>query len=288
MANKLSAFLKLTRIEHSLMVILAVVAAELIAGGLPGVFNFIYYLFPPILVNMGAFAINDYFDIEADKLNKRLDRPLVSGALSKESAYTAAIACFLIGTALSFLINLYAFIIVAVFAFLSYLYSYSLKDTLLVGNVYVAFSMAIPFIYGNFLVSSNINPTIILISFVVFLSGLAREIHGTIRDAAGDAKARGSKNLVRFLGKDKAALFALLLYVEAIAISIFMFFYSAPFKLNLVYIVPVFIADLIFIYVAFGYLKRKDRKFFDLSRNLSLAAMGLVLLTYIFSAVFYL
>jgi geranylgeranylglycerol-phosphate geranylgeranyltransferase len=207
--NKLAAFLRLTRIEHSVMLIIAVVAAELISGGIPGLGILILSILSPALISMGAFAINDYFDVETDRANKRKERPLVSGAISKESALAIAVALLLAGVALSFFINLSAFIIAAIFAGLAYLYSYGLKDTLLLGNAYIALSMAIPFLYGNFVVALQLNPNILLISFVVFLSGLAREIHGMIRDRSGDARIRRSRNLVRSIGVRKSAIFCI-------------------------------------------------------------------------------
>jgi geranylgeranylglycerol-phosphate geranylgeranyltransferase len=285
--NKIVAVAKLTRIEHSLMLVVAVLAAELIVGGLPGTTVLLLSLITPILISMGAFAINDYFDVGADKANGRMDRPIVSGAITKRGAYYIAMFCLVVGSLASLFINMYAFIIAIVFAVLSYLYSYKLKDTLLLGNAIVAFSMVIPFIYGNFVVSNLINMNIVLISLVVFLSGLAREVHGMVRDRVGDLAARKSRNLVYSIGAKNSSLFALTLYVEGIAVSIFMFFYAWPFKYNLVYIVPITVVNLVFLYISYGYIAKGTRKFFGLSRNLSLAAMAVALLTYLLSAIVY-
>lgn len=285
--NGLKAIAKLTRIEHSLMLVVAVLAAELIAGGIPNINILALSLVTPILTSMGAFAINDYFDVQTDKENKRLDRPIVSGAISKKNAYNVAVACLIVGAAASLFINAYAFVIALLFALFSYLYSYKMKDILLLGNIYVAISYAIPFIYGNFVVSPHINITILLISFVVFLAGLAREIHGMIRDRAGDIKVRHSNNLISHIGVRGSATFAFILYAEAVAISIFIFVYSAPFMFNLVYAIPITIVGLVFLYLGWGHIYIDKRKFFDLSRNLSLAAMSLALLAYLFSAVFF-
>jgi geranylgeranylglycerol-phosphate geranylgeranyltransferase len=286
--NKIKALAKLTRIEHSILLIIAVIAAELIAGGIPAIPIFILSILSPALNSAGAFAINDYFDLETDKANKRTSRPLVSGALKKSTAHNVALVCFVVGTLLSAFIGIYPFIIALVFNLLSYLYSYKLKDMLLVGNVYVALSMAIPFIYGNFVVSNTINPIIILITFVIFLTGLAREIHGMIRDREGDLKIRHSKNLIHYIGVRRSAIFAFTLYIEGIVISFFLFIYKPPFEYNLIYVIPITLVNLILIYIAFGYLTKDNRAFFDLARNLSLAAMGIALLTYLFSAIFYL
>ena len=285
--NKLIAVAKLTRIEHSVMLMLAVVAAELVVGGIPPATIFVLSLLTPALVSMGAFAINDYFDVEADRANKRTSRPIVAGAISKRSALLVAIITFAAGSLLSIFINPYAFAIAVLFSVLAYLYSYKLKDMVLTGNVYIAFSMVIPFVYGNLVVVQSISMNIILISFVVFLSGLAREIHGMIRDKEGDIKIRRSRNLVYHLRADKAATFALILYLEAVAISLFMFVYSLPFMYNLVYIAPVMLANAMFVYVSLGYKFRKDRGFHDLSRNLSLAGMLIAILAFLFAALFY-
>jgi hypothetical protein len=77
------------------------------------------------------------------------------------------------------------------------------------------------------------------------------------------------------------------LYLEGIAISLFMFVFLLPFKYNLVYIVPIVVANLMFFYVAVGYLSKDSRRFFDMSRNLSLLAMGIALISYLISAIFY-
>jgi len=277
--NKVAALLKLTRIEHSLMLVLAVVAAELIVNGVPPAWLLVLSVIPAVLISMGAFAINDYFDVKVDTLNKR-KRPIVIGAISKQVALKVSIACFVLGVFVSVFINVYTFLIAAVFAILAFL--------LLVGNVYIAFTMVIPFIYGNYVVANTPANIIILISPIIFLSGFAREIHGMIRDYEGDIKGRNMHNVISIMGTEKSALFALSLYLEAIALSIFMFFFEAPFAYNLIYAVMIAIVDVVLIYVGLMFVKnRLTRKQFDLSRNLSLGAMALALIAFMVSALIY-
>jgi geranylgeranylglycerol-phosphate geranylgeranyltransferase len=289
--GRLSAFLRLTRIEHSLMLVIAVLAAELISGSVIIGVPFVASLITPILVSMGSFAINDYFDVEADKANGFKDRPIVSGQISKKAAFNWAVGLLVVGALVSALINVYALAIAIIFAGLAFLYSYKLKDTLLVGNVYIAFSMVIPFIYGAFVVSRTVGLPIMLVSLTIFLSGLAREIHGMIRDKDGDSKVRKSKNMLHYMSPRGAGVVSLALYLEAVVISIYMFLqYFFPFYHNLVYIIPIAITDIMLLYVAFGELAiKKDRKSFHrLSRNLSLAAMTIALIAYLAAALLYL
>lgn len=285
--GRAGAFLRLTRIEHSIMLVIAVVAAELISGHITMGIQFLASIVTPILVSMGSFAINDYFDVEADKANGFVDRPIVSGKISKREALEWSIALLVVGALVSALINPYALAIAVVFAGLAFLYSYRLKDTLLVGNVYIAFSMVIPFIYGDFVVSKSLSIMIVLISVVIFLSGLAREVHGMIRDREGDAKVRKSKNVLHYMSPKGAGFVALALYIEAIFISVYMFlYYYPPFYHNLVYIVPIALTDAMLAYVAIGELlaKHNRKRFHRLSRNMSLAAMTIALLAYLGAA----
>jgi len=283
----LGAFARLTRIEHSFMLVVAVLAGELISGAMPSLLVLVLSFITPVFISMSSFAINDYFDVESDRLNKRLDRPIVSGQVTKKQALDIAVASFIIGIAASVLINVYALTIALAFGALAMLYSYKLKDTLLWGNIYIALSMAIPFIYGDFVVSHVLAINIILISFVVFLSGLAREIHGMIRDYEGDRKARKTKNLIKYFGTLRSAYVAFLLYIEAVVISLFMFFYEKPFAYNLVYIIPIVLVDVVLLYIAAMHTKRNDHKFFKLSRNASLAAMAVAIFTYLVSALLF-
>ena len=286
--GKLAAVIRLTRLEHSIMLVVAVLAAELIAGQLPSSYILALSLIAPIFISMGAFAINDYFDVAADRANKRKDRPIVSGAISKSEALSISIACALIGFAASLFINTYAFIISVVFGLLAFMYAYRLKDILILGNAYIALSMVIPFIYGSY-VSSSINANIILICFVIFLSGFAREIHGMIRDYKGDIKARRVRNLVYHIGTARSSYVALMLYAEAVAISLFMFFFRLPFSYNLAYLAPILLVDAILLWVSIGYARGKNsQRFFKLSRNVSLGAMALALVTYLIVPLLYL
>lgn len=287
--NKIKAIFKLTRIEHSIILVIAVLAAEALTiqytHHMPSLLVIALSLITPIFVSMGSFAINDYYDIKTDKLNKRTDRPLVNGSLSKTEARIIALVSFLIGVIASLFINYIAFVIALVFALLAILYSYKLKDIFLAGNVYIAFSMVIPFIYGNYVVSNSLQLDIVFISLIIFLAGLAREIHGMIRDEKGDQKGRKSRNLVYHIGVLRSAEVAFILYVEAIVISIYLYFFAAPFAFNFYYIVPIAITDIMLAYIAVGHLLQyKSEKFFRLSRDASLAAMALALLAFILAA----
>ncbi len=285
--NKLEAFMRLTRIEHSAILVFAVIAAELISSGLPKLPILALSLIVPIFISMSSFAINDYFDVEADRANKRLGRPIASGQISKNGALAISIICMAIGIGASLFINLYAALIAIIFGALAVLYSYRLKDMLMVGNIYIAFTYGIAFIFGDLVVSKTLLIGIVAIFFAVFLAGLAREIHGMVRDYEGDSRARKTKNLLHYISKTRAAQIALVLYVESIMITIFLFFFDFPFRFNVYYLVPIAIGDLIIAYVAVACLIRNDLKTYRFTRNLTLVAMGVSLLGYLLAPLLY-
>ncbi len=283
--SKPIAILKLTRIEHSIMLVIAVLAAELITKSLPNYFLLVMSLITPIFISMASFAINDYYDIEVDKLNRKMNRPLVNGSIKPSEAMAVAWISLIIGIAASAFINLYCFLIALIFGLLAMLYAYKIKEKLFWGNAYIAFSMAIPFIFGNFVVSESLNYKILLIALLIFFSGLAREIHGTIRDLKGDTLVRNAKTLPKVIGVKNAAIIALVFYLISILISIYLFAYYQPFKLNIIYILPISITDISLLYVGIGFLYKKDEHFYSFARNLSLGAMALALLAFLLSPI---
>ncbi len=295
--ESIKQILKLTRIEHSIMLIIAVVSSEIIVlKRAPSLSLLLLSLVAPIFISMSAFAINDYFDVETDRANKK-DRPIVTGAITQGTALNVSIACLAIGIAGAAFINAEALAIVIVFGVISMLYSYRLKDMFLVGNVAIALSMAIPFIYGNYVVSSTVSSNILLISVLILFAGVAREVHGTIRDYDGDMLVRKTRNIVSAVGRAQASVFAFLLYAVAIGISIYLFFFNPPFMLNAIYLALILVVDALLIYVNAVYIEinitkrklgntAKARKY-DLMRNIGLGAMALALVAFIASALVY-
>ncbi len=281
--GKLSAVLRLTRIEHSVILVIAVIAAELIVsvnGQFPSPLIETLSLVTPVFISMGAFAINDYFDIKVDKINKKM-RPLVTGELKPADALYTTAFCMLVGLGASYFINLYCFLIAILFALIAILYSYKLKELLFWGNAYVAFTGAVPFIFGNYVTGTTLKLVIVVIALMAFIASLAREIEGTIRDYKGDVKMRNVTTIPRVIGKKEAAYLSLLLYLISIALSAYLFVAVKPFLFNFYYGIIVLIADIIFIYVGAGYITKKSQRFFASARNLSLLAMGISLISFL-------
>jgi geranylgeranylglycerol-phosphate geranylgeranyltransferase len=211
----LKEFLKLTRFEHALMLAVGVLIGELIVlGELPALNQILLLsLLVPVLSEMGSFSLNDYLDIKTDRANKRNERPLVKGTISPQFAFYFSWFSFILSIVFAYLINFNALIIAIIFNLLAVLYNYKLKDLPLVGNAFIAFSMAIPFVFGNFVYSNTLNNFAIFLAVIAFISGLGREIVKSVQDMEGDKKERKSKTLPLVIGKEKSLFFAGVLFL---------------------------------------------------------------------------
>ncbi len=268
---------RLTRFEHALMLAFAVLIAEAIAGGLPPIALLAISLLVPILSEMGSFALNDYMDVETDRLNRK-NRPLVKGTIPRTFALWFSLACIALSTALAYLINTPAFLIALVFNALAIAYNWRLKDLPLAGNAYIALTMAIPFVFGNYVVSAALSPANLSLALLAFVAGLAREIIKSIQDVEGDVAARGSRTLPVIIGKKASLAMALVLYLLFIPLS------ALPFLMGLrpsaVPLALIAIADAIILLVCCLLAAKQDFRF---ARNATLAAFGLGMLGFLLS-----
>jgi len=147
------------------------------------------------LVNAGGNIINDYFDIEIDKIN-RPDRPLPSGSMSLKTALSLYLYTTLFAFVIVYNINLFAFAIVIVTSVMMFLYSYKLKGIPLVGNIVVSFFTGLAFLFGSVIVG-NIYCGIIPAVFA-FLISLMRELVKDIEDIEGDKSVRISTYPIKY------------------------------------------------------------------------------------------
>ncbi len=274
----LSAWRRLFRIEHALMLCVAVLIGELLSGGLPPLPMLILSLAVPAFIEMGSFALNDWFDVKTDKANKRTDRPIASGEISPSAALNAAAISYAIGVAAASLLPTLAFYLALIFAIFSVLYNWKLKDLPLIGNAYIAASMAIAFPFGS-MVSSQIIPySILAIASVAFVSGLGREILKSCEDVEGDIKHRKSKTLPVAIGKKNAALLAASCYLLLVPLSFLPFTHAlAPTILSLSL---VSLTSLAFAFMAFSAYRDSSKENLKALRKASLISLAIGLLGY--------
>lgn len=278
-------FAKLTRLEHALMLCAAVLIGEVIVlRQMPTLSYALLTFFPPFFLEISAFAINDYLDIETDRANKRFDRPLVSGAANPGEALLIAVASLPIGIFAGWLINPMCFYISIIFGIVSLAYSYKLKDMPLMGNAYIALSMAIPFIFGNYAVSSVLNGTVLTVALIAFVIGLGREIIKSVEDMEGDRKVRGANTLPMVMGKQLSLFLASALLFIGVFLTVLPFISNSPFKNDMNYAVFITIADMLLLYVAMKVAFQSDADTLSHAKRITIAALGIGLIGFFVGA----
>jgi geranylgeranylglycerol-phosphate geranylgeranyltransferase len=255
--KKLKAIWELMRLEHGVMLFLAILIGSLISQktlydnlNLP-LLNIILTFFTALFLEASTFALNDYYDLEIDRINKRTDRPLVRGDISSKTALNIFYLLFPLGLICSYFVNMTCFIIALITALISVLYDVKMKKIKLIGNFYIAYIMAIPFVFGGATVLGNnafslgaINPAIYVIALIAFLAGAGREIMKDVMDFEGD-KLHGVRSFPRYIGTRASNGAASIFYLCAIALS-FLPYFSAGFGVyykNIIYFILVFITD---------------------------------------------
>lgn len=183
-------------------------------------FQFVMLIVATVFIAAGGNAINDYFDVEADKVN-RPQRLVVGNGVNRRSALLTHVNTTLIGLFaglyLSFVLRRPAFLILFVtLPVLLWFYSTYFKKQILVGNILVASLVALT---GYMVVSVEFaaldripggpdtsRPPLSWVWYVVcayslfaFISNLGREVIKDIEDIEGDGKI-GCHTLVIELG----------------------------------------------------------------------------------------
>jgi geranylgeranylglycerol-phosphate geranylgeranyltransferase len=146
--------------------------------------NIIFAAISASFVGSAGNIINDFFDIEIDKIN-RPNRILPSKKLSLKEAQIEFIVLNLAAVILSFFINNYALIIVLFSITIIFSYSAYFKKIPLLGNIVVSFFTGLAFIYGGAAVE-NFSAAVIPAIFA-FTTNLIRELIKDIEDIKGDS-----------------------------------------------------------------------------------------------------
>ncbi|HMK47753.1 MAG TPA: UbiA family prenyltransferase [Methanocella sp.] len=283
MLKKLKAYRDLTRLENGLIFAMSFVVSLIIAR--PDGSNMIYVALAGIIASitaeMGAFALNDYFDVEVDRKNNRTDRPIVRGEVSKSEAMAVTVAGFAVSIIAGTLMgNIGALAVIIALIIFSIFYDYRLKEYGIWGNIYIAFTMAAPFLFTSMLFNgSNV---LNLLSIIAFLVGLGREIMKGIMDMEGD-ELRDVKTVARVHGERAAKYVAVSLYVLALLLAPVPFFVSLDptYYHNPIYAVLTVLSGLTLLQVCASMLRNHERKTISRARKTTMAAMVLALLAFL-------
>jgi len=192
------------------------------------IFNLILGVITYFFIAGSGMVINDYYDIEIDKIN-RPERPIPRGAITLKQAKFLWIITSLIGITIAVLhslvfnIGFLNIIIVVFFVFIGWVYAAWGKKSGFIGNIIVSISFSIGLIYGAVLNNSNVPPYIFFFFLTSFFLLLSREVIKGCEDIEGDRK-QGVKTLAIQIGIKKSTIFSLIFAILALIFFILPYF----------------------------------------------------------------
>jgi geranylgeranylglycerol-phosphate geranylgeranyltransferase len=185
----LSGYIRLSRPVNAAITAIAIPVACWLTGVMKDrISDIVLAALAGAFVAAGANAINDYFDIEIDRINKP-KRPLPAGILSAGQAKRMWLLTSTIGIGLNLFLNMPAFIIASAAVAALYFYSSFFKRTVLMGNVLVGTMTGMTFIYGGAVAGSM--KRAVFPALFAFLSNFGREVIKDMEDMKGD-EAKGA------------------------------------------------------------------------------------------------
>ncbi|MFP3984586.1 MAG: geranylgeranylglycerol-phosphate geranylgeranyltransferase [Candidatus Bathyarchaeia archaeon] len=222
--SKAKAYIKLIRPINCVMMGFAVIVGATLAGretltNQPQ--NLLLGFLTGFFLTGAAMAVNDYYDRAIDAINEP-ERPIPSGTVGPNEALGFAFFLTVTGFAAALWTgatpNWQCLAIAAVSWMIVILYATKAKRTGLPGNLAVSSCIAIPFIYGGFVIGKGLLPTTSIFVIMVFLSNTGREITKGIVDVQGD-KENNIKTVAVLHGEKKAASTAAVFYFSAVFIT---------------------------------------------------------------------
>lgn len=203
------------------------------------------------LVLLGGNVLNDYFDVETDRINHP-KRPIPSGKISLTAAKFLAIILFALGLVVSFFTFNVSQILIAILAiFLLSTYEWKTKAWGVAGNIIISSLVGLIFVYGS--LSIKFSFVVIILALMAFLANLAREIVKDVEDVKGDINRT---TLPKKIGKTLSLLAAAIFVAFAVSLSPIPYLF---FGWRGLYIPAVAISDLIFIASVFFFFNNQTR-----------------------------
>ncbi len=200
--NTISGAILISRPANVFIAALSIFIAILLTGTIQPIIKVIFACISGSMIMAGSNTLNDYFDLEIDKINKP-NRPLVKGIISLNFTYRLAVIEFITGILISILIGKWAFVIVVFTSLLLILYSRYIKQLPLIGNLVVSFSSGMAFIFGG--VAVNRVRWTIVPAILAFFYHLGREMIKDVQDMKGDAQMN-AKTFPLIFGKTNSLI----------------------------------------------------------------------------------
>jgi geranylgeranylglycerol-phosphate geranylgeranyltransferase len=191
------------------------------------------------LISAATLVLNDYFDLEADRINAP-DRPLPAGLVTPREVIGVSAVLTALGLIASAMLGPRALMLAMMVGGVGFLYNWRLKRTGLLGNLMVSFSVGMTFVFGGVAVGRPYQRLVWFFAVIGMLIDLGEEIAADALDMEGD-REMGSRSLAILWGREPAIRLGAGLFLVVVAWT------TVPFWLGWLgwaYAVPLGVMDL--------------------------------------------
>jgi 4-hydroxybenzoate polyprenyltransferase len=230
--SSICGVLKTTRIITS-SIIMMIVLLPAYRNGF-GFINSLLMSLPFLLSGLGGFALNDYYDMDKDVINKP-NRAIPKGLITAAQAYWIGITLLLLGLLLGVKVsesNLQTLLYVATIFGVS-LYNYVIYKFALIKTIVAALISIIPIAFDIIILNYPIQYSIIIGASLLFIIG--RELLMDINDLEGDMKV-GINTIPMRIGKFRTAKIAFNLQIVGAVLLVLLLNYNYSSALLALYI----------------------------------------------------
>lgn len=233
----MQAFLKLIRYKNLIILALLQLIVALSFSS-NDIFLIASLIVITSFVTAAGYTINNYFDVETDRVNEKKDR-VVGLVISKKQTFILYISFTSLAVIGSWMIHLNLSYAVICISILLLLYSLVLKKIAIVGNVLVAFLSALSMLFVLYPSFDKIQSLVFYLTAVFYISWI-RELAKDIEDIEGDTRINAKTFPVLFgIEWSKKVLYVLLLCYQW-----HLFFYIQNKQLFIIYFTLILVLNI--------------------------------------------
>lgn len=268
--SKIKGLFKLIRFELPFSAGVCVVMGQLLAlGEFASIPVSIFGFMSVFLISASILVMNDYFDVETDKINAP-HRPIPSNQVSPNEALYFSLFLLLAGILFGYLISITVLLISIVLAVIGFLYNRHFKKSGLPGNLMVSFSVGMTFIYGGASVGLPFHKMVLFFGLIAALIDLGEEIAADAMDIKGDKLIKSNSLAIKY-GRSTAIKNSVIIFFLVVLLSFI------PFILNwfpIIYLIPIGIMDVSIAYPALRLLNSENDEGRKYIRRIYLGAIS--------------
>lgn len=229
--ERLLAVVRLMRLERAASAVAGVIVTGVIVKDLT-TFQWSYVVagLAVFFSALANFALNDYHDIEIDRVNNRQDRPLVNGVIGPAVALWVTLASSLLAYALASQMRPIPRAMILIGLPVSLAYNLHLKKHLVFKNLFTGLANVGVILLGALVTDTTIEPLAAYIAAVGFFFSISYEVMLDIADVPGDT-AMGVETIAGRYGRRNAAWLSTIIGVGAVFAAPLPFFVNVDSRL---------------------------------------------------------